>query len=278
MFTRLFSYLRWRRSAKGEQFADLNVELLATANANLALQLERANKKIKHLKARLAESDLLLAHAQARMGDSKYVALPLDDDLSEPGLVASSKKARRHKWIGDIWVCTGQEYLKDAERAWKHGDIDSARSAVETSLSASPFVSTTEALYSRLFFAAILYATGKYNESISQLNFVMGFVSSRSEIQRFQHRDIVSAAYFIEAMAFMALEKFERAHWSFSRSLRLPGYCDKAREYQLKAIEGFARQQAYDDGASGTLSLRPVISLDGHLPVPADVDDDPYHY
>lgn len=276
MFTKLFAYLRWGRSAKEEQLAEWNAELLATANANLASQLERAHKKIKHLKARLAESDLLLAHAQARIGDSKYVALPLDDDRSEaPGSLASSKQARRHKWIDDIWLCTGQDCLKDAESAWQNGDIVSARRAVETFLSASPLVSAAEALYSRVFLAAILYATGKYNESLSQLNRVMDFVSSRSEVQRFHHRNTVSTGYFIEGMDFMALEKFEKAHWSFSRSLRLPGYCDKAREYQLKAIEGFTRQQAYSDGASDTLSIRPIISRDGYLPIPADVDDDP---
>lgn len=279
MFTKFFAYLRRGRSSKGEQLAEWNAELLATANANLASQLERAHKKIKHLKARLAESDLLLAHAQARIGVSKYVALPLDDDRSEtPGCLASPKQARRHKWIDDIWLCTGQNHLKDAESAWQNGDIVSARRAVEASLSASRSVSAAEALYSRVCLAAILYATGKYNESLSQLNRVMDFVSSRSEVQRFHHRNTVSTAYFIEGMDFMALEQFEKAHWSFSRSLRLPGYCAKAREYQLKAIEGFTRQQAYSDGASDSLSLRPIISLDGYLPIPADVDDDPSQY
>jgi hypothetical protein len=134
---------------------------------------------------------------------------------------------------------------------------------LETALTASPFRSVAEGLHGRVFLAAILHADGKYHESLFQLDFVMNFASSRSEVQRFRFTDIVNIAYFIEAMDFMTLERFERAYWSFSRSLQLPGYGEKAREYQIKAIEEFTRQQAAaDDGASDSLSLRPVISLD----------------
>lgn len=280
MFSRLFSYLcRGHSSKEGEQFAEWNVELLTTANANLALQLERADSKIKNLKARLAESDLLLAHAQARMGDCNYVGLPLDDDLfGTTDSLVGSKAAQRFNWIDDIWLCTNQGYLKDAEKAWKNGDIESARSKLETSLMASSCLSISEAIHSRVFLAAILYAIGKYHESLFQLDRVMNDTSARSDVQHFRYRNIVGTAYFIEAMDFMAMERFERAYWSFSRSLQLPGYCDKAREYQIKAIVEFTRQQTCDDGASDNLSLRPVISLDEHLPIPADVDDDPCQY
>lgn len=278
MFSRLSSYLRQGRSAKeGKQFENWNAELLATANANLALQLKRADQKIKNLKARLAESDLLLAHAQARMGDFIYTSLQLDEEIV-PSSLKSSKEAGRFKWIDDIWIYTGQDYLRKAEETWRNGDVESACSILETALPTSPFLSVAEGLYSRVCLAAILHATGKYHESLSQLDIVMNFASSRSEVQRFRYRDIVNTAYFIEAMDFMAIERFERAYWSFSRSLQLPGYGEKAREYQIKTIEEFARQQAADDGASDSLSLRPVISLDEYLPIPADVDDDPSQY
>jgi hypothetical protein len=278
MFPKLSSYLRRGRSPKeGEKFEDWKVELLATANANLALQLKRADQKIKNLTARLAESDLLLAHAQARMGDSTYTALQQDENLM-PGFLKGSKEAGRFKWIDDIWIYTGQDYLRNAEETWRNGDAESACSILESALTASPFQSVAEGLHCRVFLAAILHAIGKYDESLSQLDFVMNFASSRNEVQRFRYRDIVNTAYFIEAMDFMALERFERAYWSFSRSLQLPGYGEKAREYQIKAIEEFTRQQAADDGASDSLSLRPVISLDEYLPIPADVDDDPCQY
>lgn len=280
MISRLFSYLRRSHSAKkGEQLADWNVELLATANVNLALQLQRADKKIKNLKMRLAESDLLIAHAQSRVGEFSYVALRLEDDHSEmPASLVNSEAAQCLNWIDDIWVCTGNDYLKDAEEVWKTGDIEAARSIFETSLMASSRISVAELLYSRAFLAAILYATGKYHESLCQLDRVMNYVSTRSEVQRFRYRDIIGTAFFIEAMDFMAMESFERAYWSFSRSLQHPKYCHKARDYQIKAIVEFTRQQAYEDGVSDSLSLRPMISLDEHLPVPADVDDDLCQY
>ncbi|OKO96923.1 hypothetical protein PENSUB_10477 [Penicillium subrubescens] len=217
MFPKLSSYLRRGRSPKeGEKFEDWKVELLATANANLALQLKRADQKITNLTARLAESDLLLAHAQARMGDSTYTALQQDENLM-PGFLKGSKEAGRFKWIDDIWIYTGQDYLRNAEEIWRNGDAESACSILESALTASPFQSVAEGLHCRVFLAAILHA-------------------------------IVNTAYFIEAMDFMALERFERAYWSFSRSLQLPGYGEKAREYQIKAIEEFTRQQAADDG------------------------------
>ncbi|KAJ5371066.1 uncharacterized protein N7496_007158 [Penicillium cataractarum] len=280
MFSRLFSYLCSGHSAKkGEQLADWNVELLATANSKLALQLQRADKKIKNLKTRLAESDLLLAHAQSHVGDFNYAALRLEDDLSEmPAALLNSEADRRFNWIDDIWICTGNDYLKDAEEVWKIGDIEAARSTLETSLMASSCISVAEILHSRVFHAAILYATGKYHESLCQLDRVMNYVSTRSEVQQLRYKDIVGTAFFIEAMDFMATERFERAYWSFSRSLPHPQYCHKAREYQIKAIVEFTRQQACEDGASDSLSLRPMISLGEHLPVPADVDDDPCQY
>jgi hypothetical protein len=185
MFSKLSSYLRRGRSAnEGEQSEDWNVELLATANANLALQLKRADQKIKNLTARLAESDLLLAHTQARMGDFNYTALQLDENVV-PAPLKSSKEAGRFKWIDDIWLYTGQDYLKNAEETWRNGDIESARSILETALTTSLFLSVAERLHSRVFLAAILHATGKYHESLSQLDFVMNFDSSRSEVQRF---------------------------------------------------------------------------------------------
>ncbi|CEJ58328.1 hypothetical protein PMG11_06988 [Penicillium brasilianum] len=280
MLSILIAYMRRGQSAKKEeQFANWNVELLATANANLARQLQGAEKKIKNLKARLAESDLLVAHAQSRMGDFNYVALRLEDDLSEmPASLVNSEAAQCIHWIDDVWVCTGKEYLKGAEEEWKRGDIEAARSTLETSLMASSCISVAEVLHSRVFLAAILYATGKYHESLCQLDRVMNEISARSEVRRFRYRDIVGTAFFIEAMNFMAMDSFERAYWSFSRSLQHPGYCHKAREFQIKVIVDFTRQQAYEDGASDSLSLRPMKSLDEHLPVPANVDDDPCQY
>ncbi|KAF3385231.1 hypothetical protein F1880_002824 [Penicillium rolfsii] len=275
MFSKLSAYLRRGRSAKeGQQFEDWNVELLATANVNLAWQLQRADQRIKVLQARLAESDLLLAHTQSRMGDVIYTALQLDENV----VPASSKEAGRFKWVDDVWIYTGRGYLKDAEEAWSDGDIQSAQEILENALASSPFLSVAEGLHSRVLLAAVLYASGKYHGSLSQLDFVMNFASSRSEVQRFRYRDIVNTAYFLEAVNFMALERFERAYWSFSRSLQLPGYGEKARQYQMKAIEEFTRQQAVDDGASESLSLRPVISSDEYLPVSAGGDDNHGQY
>ena len=281
MISKIVSKLRIDGSAKQpKRSAGPNVDLLLKANADLATQLGQANQEIQTLHAKLAELDCLLAHTQARR---IYVSEP---SLSPPttavripcssGSSVALMKSREggdFEWIDNVWICTHLPYLHQAEQSWRDGDVVSALDQLQDSLWNNPFLSVAESVHARVMLAAILYAQGEYQKSLGQVNYVVELALSCEKVQGINLTDLVDLAHFIEGMNLMELGCFERAYWSYLRSLQLPGY--SSRKHQIRAIEEFTHQQATDDNVWDNRSLRPVISSDQLRPM-AVIGGQPY--
>ncbi|KAJ5159756.1 uncharacterized protein N7482_006760 [Penicillium canariense] len=241
-----------------ERHSHWEVEKLTAANSKLRLDLHNARMRSAKLKRQVAMYDLLFAHIQSRVGHAAIDNLEQDDPSQPPSPLVSPKTDSSPQWIGDLWICSDSDYLKAAENYWKDGDPHTALTIVDNAIHTNPFLSVVEELHCRVFAAAALHATGRYETSNAHLQRVLQTISIGPEPSYRPYRDIMGIAYYIEGRNFLELEEFDKAFWSLSRALKTQtrGYEIKAGEFQTKTIEDFTRKEACEDAAPDAGSLR----------------------
>lgn len=241
---------------------------LTDENAKLRLDLHEFTDQITDLRAQLAEYDFLLAHAQARAMHSAPTAFQVDERPTPlPTSPLSPTSHPTPAWIEDIWLCSesGIRCLREAERQWQEGRPDLALEIASNAISSDPFLTPCEEMRCRVFVAAALHSLGRYEESNQRLDLVLQMISCHYMFEGPQSQDIVGIAHYIQGKNLMGLEQASEAYWSFSRALSIPGYRDKTRGLQQQAVVDFACQEAADDSASATASLRPLFCRQGSV-------------
>ncbi|KAJ6036702.1 hypothetical protein N7540_000981 [Penicillium herquei] len=231
--------------------------------------LEEDLQKSKHttdlLRAQLAEYDVLLAHAQCRVGETAPPTFQADEQSTNQTSPAVSPSTKTSKvWIDDIWLCNDAENIpiQEAEAYWKNGSPQSALEIVSQAIDANPFLSATEDIRCRIFAAAVLHSMGRFEVSNRRLGVIIESVSRYSLLNDPRSRDLVGIAYYVFGRNLIEMGEFAEAYYSLSRALGTPGYHNKTRDYQKAAVVEFTRQKVMTETASVSSSLQPIMSQD----------------
>ncbi|CAI7647887.1 unnamed protein product [Penicillium glandicola] len=222
IFRRLRRGIKSRRSAAEEQYNKLN---------ELQEELTRAIIAVNDLQTRLTEQDFMLAHT---------TSMPT--------------------CIDDIWLCSDSgSLLVDAEERWQHNDPEIAMELASRVISHNPFLCELDEMRCRLFIAAVQHSLCQYEDSMMGLEVVVQINTCYAVLNNPESSIITGITHFIKGMNLMKLERFPEAYWSLSRALNIPGYSEKAREFQREAIIGFTRIEAAEFDCSPAASTHALL-------------------
>ncbi|KAJ5250178.1 hypothetical protein N7489_000588 [Penicillium chrysogenum] len=246
IFQRLRKGIKSRRStSKGE----------STKIAELEQELSRALNEVHDLQTRLAEHDFMLAHTTSSIPTLAISLFQSDSQsLSDIPRTVSPIDITPTS-IDDIWIpsCSGS-FLIDAEQRWQDGDPELAMELASGVISQNPFLCELDEVRCRLFIAAVQHYLCQYEESMMGLETVIQINNSDAVLHNPESSIIAGITHFIKGMNFIKLERFPQAYSSFSGVLGIPGYDEKARQFQKEAVIGFARIAATESDHSPTAS------------------------
>ncbi|KAJ5713603.1 uncharacterized protein N7483_010784 [Penicillium malachiteum] len=256
---------RSRKTVRFESTEETNfpfrVQQLTSRIFTLEEDLQKSNHTTELLRAQLAEYDMLLAHAQCRVGETPPPTFQTDEqsvNQASPAVSPSNKTSK--VWIDDIWLCNDAENIpiQEAEAYWKNGSPQSALEIVSQAIDANPFLSATEDIRCRIFAAAVLHSMGRFEVSNRRLGVIIESVSRYSLLNDLRSRDLVGIAYYVFGRNLIEMGEFAEAYYSLSRALGTPGYHNKTRDYQKAAVVEFTRQKVMAETASVSSSLQPT--------------------
>ena len=228
---------------------DIDIGQLLMDNITMRQDLSRSIQTIDALKSQLAEYDVLLAHAQCIYMNPTFTPAQFEKPSSQ-SRSASLGIDTDAIWIDDIWLCANSkaQCLRDAERQWQEQRSRLAMEMILQAIHTDPFLSPAEEIRCRLFVAAVMHSRKEYEESTKTLNLLLEMLSGSPIFNRPPYDDLVGIVYFIRGRNLMEQESFIEAYISLSRALGVPGYHDKAREFQRQTITSFTMKHTTSDG------------------------------
>ncbi|CAP95164.1 hypothetical protein PCH_Pc21g02670 [Penicillium rubens Wisconsin 54-1255] len=235
IFQRLRKGIKSRRSTSKDE---------STKIAELEQELSRALNEVHDLQTRLAEHDFMLAHTTSSIPTLAISLFQSDSQsLSDIPRTVSPIDITPTS-IDDIWIpsCSGS-FLIDAERQWQDGDPELAMELASGVISQNPFLCELDEHY-----------LCQYEESMMGLETVIQINNSDAVLHNPESSIIAGITHFIKGMNLIKLGRFPQAYSSFSGALGIPGYDEKAREFQKEAVIGFARIAATESDHSPTAS------------------------
>ncbi|OQE44740.1 hypothetical protein PENCOP_c002G02016 [Penicillium coprophilum] len=220
----------------------VDLDQASREKAELEQALSRAINAVHDLSMQLAEHDLMLAHT---ISSNPTLAIPpfqLDSQSQSniPRTISPTEITKTS--IDDIWFYLySGSLLVGAEERWQHGDPELAMELASQVISHDPFLCELDEIQCQLFIAAVQHSLCQYEESMTSLEPVVQMNICYAVLNNPESSIIVGITYFIKGMNLM---EFEKAYWSLSRALDIPGYSEKTREFQRGATIGFIHIEA----------------------------------